>query len=290
MKPRLPSSFAAVLLALAPALVLAQDEERAPYRPTPQAIVERMLELAKVRADDYVVDLGSGDGRIVLTAAKKYGARGLGVEIDRSLVRAAQRAAEREGIAERAQFAVQDLFETRLESATVLTLYLLPEMNRKLAPKILAEMQPGTRVVAQEFVVGDWPPDYKETAAGNEEWTGWRRERGVYLWIVPARIGGEWRVERDGGDGRAERASGEFTLGIAQHYQSAEGRARHDATEIDVAFAPIRGREVRFALPPSPIAGDYVGSLDGDVLQGTWSGPGGTGGTWRAMRKKAAKH
>jgi 16S rRNA G966 N2-methylase RsmD len=258
----------------------AQDNEQAPYRPTPQAIVDRMLELAKVKADDYVVDLGSGDGRIVLTAATRYGARGLGVEIDRGLVRKAQQAAEAAGVADRAKFAVQDLYETPLRDVTVLTLYLLPEMNRKLLPKIMAEMQPGTRVVAQEFVVGDWPPDYQEVAAGNEEWTGWSRTRGVYLWIVPAKVGGEWRVEREGV---------EFPLAVEQLYQNAEARIARGDTETEVAFRPIRGREVRFTVPASsPAAGEYVGAVDGNVMSGTWSGAGGTGGQWRAVRTKRA--
>jgi hypothetical protein len=284
------AAFLLQLRAFVPALLLgvvalvghAQDNEQAPYRPTPQAIVDRMLELAKVKPDDYVVDLGSGDGRIVLTAATKYGARGLGVDIDRGLVRKAQQSAEAAGVADRAKFAVQDLYALPLRDVTVLTLYLLPEMNRKLLPKIMAEMQPGTRVVAQEFVVGDWPPDYQEIAAGNEEWTGWSRTRGVYLWIVPAKVGGEWRVERDGVT---------FPLAIEQLYQNAEGSIAGGGAETEVAFRPIRGREVRFTVPAaSPAAGEYVGAVDGDVMTGTWSGPGGAGGPWRAVRTKAASH
>jgi hypothetical protein len=277
----MPHVLVALLLAAGATPGFAQDNEQAPYRPTPQAIVDRMLELAKVRADDYVVDLGSGDGRIVLTAATKYGARGLGVEIDRGLVRKAQQAAEAAGVSDRAKFAVQDLYETPLGEVTVLTLYLLPEMNRKLLPKIMAEMKPGTRVVAQEFTVGDWPPDYQEVAAGNEEWTGWSRTRGVYLWTVPAKIGGEWRIEREGAA---------FPLVVEQLYQNAEGRIAAGGGEAMVAFAPLKGREVRFRVPePAAAAGEYVGTADGNVMEGTWTGGAGAGGKWRAVRTKAGR-
>jgi len=257
-------------------LAPAQDDDRAPYRPTPQAVVDRMLELAQVKPDDYVVDLGAGDGRIVLTAAKKFGARGLGVEINQGLVREAQRAAEREGIADRAKFAVQDLYETSLRDVTVLTLYLLPEMNRKLAPRILSEMKPGTRVVAQEFGIQGWEPDIRETVAGNEEWTGWLRERSVYLWIVPAQIAGRWRVERD---------SALFVLDISQSFQDAKATASSAGGEVEVNVEPVRARTVRFAVsPPAPFAGEYVGTVDGDTLHGEFRSPGGATGTWRAVR------
>jgi SAM-dependent methyltransferase len=264
-------------LAAATLFARAQDEEKAPYRPTPQQVVDRMLDLAQVKAGDYVVDLGSGDGRIILTAAKKYGARGLGVEIDRGLVRDARTAAAREGIADRARFEIQDLFETDLRDVTVLTLYLLPEMNRKLAPKILEQMKPGTRVVSQEWGIGDWQPDVRETVAGTEEWTGWLKERGVFLWIVPARVAGRWQVERDG-------IAGSFPLDLAQQYQMVE--ARDEGGAVPARFSPVKGTSVRFAVPPpSPFAGDYVGVAAGAAMQGEFIAPGGARGTWRAVRR-----
>jgi hypothetical protein len=196
-------------------------------------------------------------------------------------VRKAQQIAAEEGVADRATFAVQDLYTTPLGDVTVLTLYLLPEMNRRLLPKIMAEMKPGTRVVAQEFVVGDWPPDHQEVAAGNEEWTGWSRTRGVYLWTVPAKIGGEWRVEREGGA---------FPLVVEQQYQNAEARVARGADETAVAFAPIKGRELRFTVPaPVSAAGEYAGTVDGDVMTGTWFDGAGGGGKWRATRTKAGR-
>jgi Methyltransferase domain len=274
---RLLAAMLATAIACAAATTRAQDEEKAPYRPTPQQVVDRMLELAQVKPGDYVVDLGSGDGRIVLTAVKKFGARGLGVEIHRGLVRDARAAAERDGISDRARFEIQDLFETDLRDVTVLTLYLLPEMNKKLAPRILEQMKPGTRVVSQEWGIGDWQPDVRETVAGNEEWTGWLKERGVFLWIVPARIAGRWQVERDG-------AVGGFSLDLAQQYQMIEARDERGA--VPARFRPMSGSAVRFTVaPPSPFAGDYAGVVEGNAMRGEFVASGGAKGTWRAVQR-----
>lgn len=274
---RIAAALLVATLAAVAAPTRGQDEEKAPYRPTPQQVVDRMLELAQVKPGDYVVDLGSGDGRIVLTAAKKFGARGLGVEIDRGLVRDARAAAARDGISDRARFEIQDLFETDLRDVTVLTLYLLPEMNRKLAPRILEQMKPGTRVVSQEWGIGDWQPEVRETVAGTEEWTGWVKERGVFLWIVPARIAGRWQVERDG-------AAGGFALDLWQEYQMIE--ARDDRGGVSARFRPIKGADVRFTVaPPSPFAGDYAGVADGGAMGGEFVAPSGAKGTWRAVRR-----
>ena len=164
---RLRALLAAALLA-SPAL--AQD--RAPdiqFVPTPVVVVERMLELAKVTKDDVVVDLGSGDGRIPILAAERFGARGIGIEINPVWVRDARRIAERSGLADRVTFRVEDLFETDLHEATVVTLYLFPTINRKLEPKFARELKPGTRVVSHEYLIGDWKPDRTETMYVNGE-------------------------------------------------------------------------------------------------------------------------
>jgi SAM-dependent methyltransferase len=170
-----------------------------PYVPTPQAIVEGMLAFAEVGPNDVVVDLGSGDGRIVITAARQFGARGVGVEIDRTLIAEAQAKAAKAGVAGRVRFVARDLFEADLREATVLTLYLLPETNRKLLPKILDEMRPGTRVVAHRFAIAEWPPDAQIIVDAAEDWSATTATRWVYLWHVPARAGGEWEVVREGG-------------------------------------------------------------------------------------------
>jgi SAM-dependent methyltransferase len=248
-----------------------------PYVPTPHSIVERMLALAEVGADDLVVDLGSGDGRIVITAARQFGARGLGIEIDRSLVAESQEHARKEGVAGRTRFIARDLFDADLREATVLTLYLLPETNRKLLPKILAEMRPGTRVVAHRFAVGDWRPDVRMMVDASEDWSAVNAARWLYLWYVPARVAGEWEVVREGG-------GAPFRLALDQAYQHIAGAASDGAARIGLELAVLRGNEIRFVVPgSSPFAGDYAGRIDGETMSGDLNG----GGRWRAVRRKA---
>lgn len=182
MSTRSSSRRLALLLALCAACAAAQ--ERAPdinYVPTPLPVVERMLELARVGKDDVVYDLGSGDGRIPIVAAQRYGARGVGIEINPVWVRDARAAAERLGVADRVSFRIEDLFTTDLREATVVTLYLFPSVNAKLQPKLARELNPGTRVVSHEYRIGDWPPDHTETMLVE----GRRHE--LHLWTVPAR-------------------------------------------------------------------------------------------------------
>jgi SAM-dependent methyltransferase len=174
------------VLALALALFAsgAIGQNRAPdinYVPTPLPVVERMLELARVGKDDVVYDLGSGDGRIVITAARRYGARGVGIEINPVWVRDARAIAERLGVADRVSFRIEDLFLTDLDDATVVAFYLFPTVNRKLQPKLARELKPGTRVVSHEYLIGDWPPDYTETMVVEGE------RHVIHLWTVPPR-------------------------------------------------------------------------------------------------------
>jgi cyclopropane fatty-acyl-phospholipid synthase-like methyltransferase len=152
-----------------------------PYIPTPQPVVNAMLRLASVRNDDVVYDLGCGDGRIVITAARDFGARGVGYDIDPRRIEEAKTAARSAGVSGRARFAVQDLFGADFSEATVLTLYLLPEMNAKLLPKIRSELRPGARVVSHQFRIGDWQPERIESAWFAE------RDHPLFLWIVPPR-------------------------------------------------------------------------------------------------------
>ena len=225
-------ALVALTLAIAAAHGYTYDVGYDPYVPTPHSIVEQMLALAEVGPNDLVVDLGSGDGRIVIAAAKQFGARALGVDIDRTLVAEAQEKAAKAGVAGRTRFVARDFFDTDLREATVLTLYLLPETNRKLVPKILAEMRPGTRVVAHRFAVGDWPPDVQIVVDAAEDWSSTTAERWLYLWVVPARVGGEWEVERDGG-------GAPFRLALTQAYQQVGGAAAREA-----AAAPGPSRSI----------------------------------------------
>jgi SAM-dependent methyltransferase len=151
-------------------------EPDVPYVATPSAVVAKMLELARVTPDDVVYDLGSGDGRIVIMAAQRFGARGVGVEIDPGLVLEAQDNAKRAGVADRVQFLLQDLFETDLRPATVVTLYLMQSVNLQLRPKLWLELRPGTRVVSHDFHMGDWPPEQVVSVDGHR----------IYAWTIPA--------------------------------------------------------------------------------------------------------
>jgi SAM-dependent methyltransferase len=252
-----------------------------PFVPTPHSIVEQMLALAEVGPNDLVVDLGSGDGRIVIAAAKQFGARALGVDIDRTLVAEAQEKAAKAGVAGRTRFVARDFFDTDLREATVLTLYLLPETNRKLVPKILAEMRPGARVVAHRFAVGDWPPDMQIVVDASEDWSSTTATRWLYLWVVPARIDGEWEVERDGG-------GAPFRLALTQAYQrvggaASEGTANEGTGSVALDLAVLHGDKIRFIVPGNgPFAGDYAGRIDGDTMSGDLNG----GARWRAVRRR----
>ena len=163
----------------------AQDID-VPFVVTPDNVTREMLKLAGVKAGDFVIDLGSGDGRIVIVAAKQFGARGLGVEIVPELVEKSQDNARRAGVADRAEFRVQDLFATDLSQATVITMYLLPDVNLLLRPKLLA-LKPGTRIVSHDWDMGDWKPDRVVTVEAPDKPIGREKLSRLYLWTVPAR-------------------------------------------------------------------------------------------------------
>ncbi len=169
----------------------AQAQDEVPFITTPDAVTLAMLQLAGVGAQDRVVDLGSGDGRIVITAAKRFGARGLGVEIVPDLVAQSQHNAQAAGVAERAEFRVQDLFATDLSAATVVTMYLLPAVNLQLRPRLLA-LKPGTRIVSHDWDLGDWLPDRSLTLDVPDKAIGRDKRSTVHLWVVPAPVQGLW--------------------------------------------------------------------------------------------------
>ena len=161
----------------APTQAITPESLDVPYVPTPQSVVDRMLDMAKVTGEDYLIDLGSGDGRIPIAAAKRFGTKGMGVEIDPVRIQEAKTNAVNARVADKVEFRKQDLFETDLSQATVLTMYLLPRVNLQLRPRILNTLKPGTRVVSHSFDMGDWKPDQKIIVDG----------RPIYLWIVPER-------------------------------------------------------------------------------------------------------
>ena len=198
----------AVLLSLALAVPAAAADE-VPFVVSPDSVTLAMLQTAKVTAEDYVIDLGSGDGRIVILAAKRFGARGLGIEIDPRLVEKSRDNARSAGVGSRVSFREQDLFKTDLSPASVVTLYLLPEVNMQLRPKLLA-LRAGTRVVSHDFDMDDWEPDKTLTVDAPDKPIGLAKTSKVYLWIVPARIDGLWC-----GTGKAKGR----TITLAQRHQ-----------------------------------------------------------------------
>ena len=211
--------------------------------PNPDVMVQKMLDMARVTREDYVVDLGSGDGRNVIAAAKR-GARAHGIEYDAELVELAKRLAAKEGVRDRATFERGDVFTTDFSKATVIILFLTPEMNIRLRPKLLS-LKPGSRVVANYFAIGDWNPD--EIATNIERCERFCTAR---LWIVPARVAGRWQMPQ-----------GELRL--AQNYQTFSGTLR----EADGTFpvrGKLRGAEIFFGNQKS----QYTGHVDGDVIDG----------------------
>jgi len=188
--------------------------EDVPFVTSPDNVTTAMLEIAHVGPDDYLIDLGSGDGRIVITAAKRFGARGLGVEIDPKLVDLSRGRARVSGVAERARFREQDLFKTDLSPASVITMYLLPDVNLQLRPKLLA-LRAGTRIVSHDWDMGDWQPDRTVTVEVPDKKVGLEKTSKVHLWIVPARVEGDYC-----GTGKARGT----LLRLAQQYQLFRGR------------------------------------------------------------------
>jgi SAM-dependent methyltransferase len=233
-----------LFLVAAASATAAQDAEwRVPFISTPGEVVERMLELAGTRADDYVVDLGSGDGRIVIAAARRYGARGLGIELDDALVRASRDNARRAGLAERASFIQGDVLTADFSRATVVTVYLLPELIGRLQPRFLTELEPGTRIVSHAFRMTGWRPDASQTLRVAGPHPGQGDESTLYLWVVPAEVRGTW-------------AGAGMRVHIEQNYQ-----------EIDVAGATeatLRGSDIRWRSP----AGSFHGRVEGERIIG----------------------
>lgn len=234
--------WVAVLLMTAGA-ALAQDFGDTPYVQTPMNVVERMLQIAKVNSRDYVIDLGSGDGRMVLTAAKKYGARGFGVDLDRRLVELANRTAAKTGVADRAAFYERDLYETDFSAATVMTIYLLPEVNQMVRPKLLATLKPGTRVVTHDYDMGEWQPDEQIVIDAPDKPVGRDKKSKIFFWLIPANAAGKWRWELPQTGRNAV-----FELSVAQNFQMLTAHATLDGRALTVANPRLAGEQISFEL------------------------------------------
>jgi precorrin-6B methylase 2 len=219
-----------------------------PFVPTPQAVVDRMLAIAKVTANDYLIDLGSGDGRIPITAAKRYGARGLGIDIDPRRIAEANANAQKAGVTERVTFRQQNLFETPLGEATVLTMYLLESVNLKLRPRLLKELKPGTRVVSHAFNMGNWQPDKHQIVDGND----------IYLWIVPAQVDGRWILKY--GDQNID-------VVFRQNFQRLTGSATVGGRSMALEKPSLRGEQISFVLNLGKERRKFTGRIVGDAIE-----------------------
>lgn len=237
------------------------------YVPTPQVVVDEMLKMVKMQAGDFVIDLGSGDGRIIITAAKKYGARGFGVDLDTVLLKRAREGAQKEGVADRVQFIEQNLFETDLSKATVITSYLLPEMNERLRPKLLA-LKPGTRVVAHDYDMGEWYPDEQKTLLVPEKQVGDPGKSYIFFYIVPAKIAGQWEsLINVGGRGVI------YEFDFDQSFQKVSGEAKVDGKPVRLPIFKVQGDQVVFEVDVAQGTGmtkhRFQGRVKQDVIEGT---------------------
>jgi len=221
--------------------------------PTPQALVDKMLDMAKVTPKDYVIDLGSGDGRTVITAAKR-GSKALGIEYNPDMVELSKRNAAKEGVSDKASFVKADLFESDFSQAQVITMFLLPSINVKLRPKIL-DLKPGTRIVSNSFDMEDWKADQTETVAGCNNWCT------AMLWIVPAKVGGTWKLP-----------DGELTL--KQTFQMISGTLKSGKNNSQIT-GKLNGDQISFTAGGT----QYTGRVNGNSMEGTAGGA-----KWSATR------
>src|SRR3954469_4617775 len=259
-------------LAIFPSYPLyAQDFGDTPYVQTPQNVVERMLQVAKVGPADYVIDLGSGDGRMIITAAQKYGARGFGVDLDRRLVELANKRAASAGVADRAAFYERDLYETDLTQASVITIYLLPEVNLMVRPKLLATLKPGTRVVSHDYNMGEWPPDQQMVLDAPDKPVGRDKKSKVFYWVVPANAAGKWRWEWNVAGKPAV-----FNLSLAQNFQDISGSISAEGggsglQKARLENARLQGEEISFTVndAASKTRYDFSGHLAGQGIVGS---------------------
>ena len=255
-----------------------------PYVPTPQVVVDEMLRIGRVGANDFVVDLGSGDGVIVLTAATKLKARGFGVDIDPELVKLSNAEAQKRGVAERVSFQVQDVFKADISRATVVTLYLLPGMMMDLRPKIFGELKPGTRVVSHDYHFGDWRADdqYTWDVPEKEKINGVPRAT-VYLWIIPAKVAGRWQLSV------AAPANEQYDFTLRQNFQDLDGTVTGTAAKgVKLTQSRLTGDDIAFAFPAGGDRHLFKGRVSGDGMDGTVQLAGGKGSArWSAVRIKA---
>jgi hypothetical protein len=238
-----------------------QEGKDVVWVPTPQSLVDKMLEIAKVTPSDFLIDLGSGDGRTVITAAK-MGISAIGIEYNPDMVELSKKNAAEAGVSDKAQFIKTDLFEFDFSKATVITMFLLPDINLRLRPRLL-EMKPGTRIVTNTFTMEDWHWD--DSANSGDESTNWNT---CYLWIVPAKVDGGWKIEGAG------------KLIFFQNFQMLSGELTTGGKTETISEGRLRGTEITFTAGGAI----YKGTVDGDTMKGTFTLNGKTT-EWKASRQ-----
>lgn len=233
-KALLSSAAAPLLLTFMAGSAVAQTDPRldVPFVPTREEVVQGMLEMGQVEEGDLLYDLGSGDGRIVITAAKERGVKGVGVDLDPQRIREARANAKWEGVEDQVEFIQGNLFNTDFSKATVVTMYLLPDVNLRLRPRILNELKPGTRVVSHAFDMNEWEPDEKARIEGSY----------IYMWIVPAKVAGAWEWETDDGN--------RYQVELDQQFQEVSGKAWVDGRPAQLTKAELRGDRLQLTIQP----------------------------------------
>lgn len=254
---RLGAALASALLTATPARAQ-EAPQQAPFITTPPEVVARMLEIARTGPEDFVVDLGAGDGRIVIHAAKVHGARGLGVDLDPTLVARARESASKAGVADRARFAVQDALRTDLSGASVVTIYLLPWLLERLETRLLYELRPGARIVTHAFPLGSWPADRVETVRLSRPHEGQGDSSRIFLYVVPAQARGAWR------------AAGGWRIRVQQNYQRIEVELERKGARVPVRNARLQGEHIEIA----GTGFDFRGRVRGGRMEGVLEGLG----------------
>ena len=241
----------------------AQDWGDTPYVQTPQVVVDRMLEIAKVGPGDYVIDLGSGDGRMVITAAKQLGARGFGVDLDRKLVALANRNAAKAGVADRAVFYERDLHATDVSPASVMSIYLLPEVNLMIRSRLLATLKPGTRIVSHDYGMGEWQPDFQTELAAPGKTVGIGQRSKIFYWMVPGRAAGRWRWQL-APDGKPI----EFDLAVQQNFQMLEGGLVAGTQKGRIEQGKLAGENIDFSATVDGVRYEFSGRITNHAIEG----------------------
>jgi SAM-dependent methyltransferase len=240
-----------------------------PYVPTPYEVVEGMLEMAQVTGDDLVYDLGCGDGRIVVTAARKYGARGVGVDSDPQRIRESNANAEQNDVTHLVKFHRQDLFKTEIKDATVVTLFLLSSVNKQLRPKLFDELKPGTRIVSNTFDMDEWKADEHKVIGG----------RDIYFWRIPENVSGRWTWNDN---------DEQYVLSLTQDFQKVRGNLHVGEERFEIIDPKLEGNELTFRVQREKDGKPYVVTYETEINDNRMQGKAGSQ-SWNAEREAATK-